>query len=60
MSEHIDGGGLGIVLSMQLDENGVGSLPKGLTGSTLEIYDGAGRRILVREWDGQPLDLKFR
>ena len=59
VSEHIDGGGLGIVLSMPLDENGVGSLPKGLAGSTLEIY-GAGRRIVVREWDGQPLDLQFR
>jgi len=59
VSEHIDGGSLGIVLSMPLDENGVGSLPKGLAGSTLEI-SGAGRRIVVREWDGQPLDLQFR
>jgi hypothetical protein len=42
-----------------LDENGVGSLPKGLAGSTLEI-SGAGRQIVVREWDGQPLDLQFR
>ena len=59
VSEYIEGGGLGIVLSMQLDENGVGSLPKGLAGSTLEI-DGDGRPIFVRNWDGQPLDLKFR
>ena len=51
VSEHIDGSGLGIVLSMQLDENGVGSLPKGLAGSTLQI-SGAGRQIVVREWDG--------
>lgn len=60
LTEYIDGGGMGIVMSMQLDENGIGTLPKGLAGSSLEIYDGAGRRLLVRDWDGQPLDLKFR
>jgi hypothetical protein len=59
LTEYIEGGGMGIVMSMQLDENGVGSLPKGLAGSTLEI-DGDGRQILVRDWDGQPLELKFR
>jgi Carboxypeptidase regulatory-like domain len=59
VTEYLDGGGMGIVLSMHLDENGIGSLPKGLAGSTLEIY-GDGRRFLVRDWDGQPLDLKFR
>jgi hypothetical protein len=59
ISEYLDGGGLGIVLSLRLDENGIGSLPKGLAGSTLEIY-GDGRQFFVRDWDGQPLDLKFR
>jgi hypothetical protein len=59
LTEYVEGGGLGIVMSMQLDENGIGSLPKGLAGSSLEI-DGGGRQIVVREWDGQPLDLKFR
>jgi hypothetical protein len=59
VTEYLDGGGMGIVLSMQLDQNGSGSLPKGLAGSTLEIY-GDGRQLFVRDWDGQPLDLKFR
>ncbi len=54
-----DGGGLGIVLQVRLDENGVGSIPSGLAGSTLTI-EGAGRSIVVREWDGQPLDLQLR
>jgi hypothetical protein len=51
-------GGTGIYISMQLDENGVGALPKGLAGSTLEI-NSAGHLLLVRDWDGLPLDLKF-
>jgi carboxypeptidase family protein len=59
ITEQIAEGDMGIVMSMQLDENGVGSLPQGLAGSTLWIY-GAGRQIVVREWDGQPLDLQLR
>jgi hypothetical protein len=50
--------GMGIYISMQLDENGVGALPKGLAGSTLEI-NSAGHVLVVRDWDGLPLDLKF-
>jgi Carboxypeptidase regulatory-like domain len=56
--ESPDGGGTGIYVSMELDENGVGALPRGLAGSTLEIHS-AGRHIVVRDWDGLPLDLKF-
>jgi carboxypeptidase family protein len=56
--ERPDGGGTGIYVSMQLDENGIGALPRGLAGSTLEIHN-TGRQIVVRDWDGQPLDLKF-
>jgi hypothetical protein len=56
--ERPDGGGMGIYVSMQLDENGIGALPRGLAGSTLEIHN-AGRQIVVRDWDGQALDLKF-
>jgi len=56
--ERPDDGGEGIYVSMQLDENGIGALPRGLAGSTLEIHTSGGH-IVVRAWDGQPLDLKF-
>jgi hypothetical protein len=59
VTEYIEAGAMGIVISMQLDEDGVGSLPKGLAGSTLLISI-VGRDLVVREWDGQPLDLQFR
>lgn len=59
VTEYLDGGAMGIIISMQLDEDGVGSLPKGLAGSTLSISS-VGREMVVREWDGQPLDLQFR
>lgn len=59
VAEALRDGDLGMVLQIRLDENGVGSLPSGLAGSTLTI-DGAGRSIVVREWDGQPLDLQLR
>jgi hypothetical protein len=48
-----------IQLRIPLDENGVGSLPSALAGSTLEIYGGARAPIVIREWNGQPLDLNF-
>jgi hypothetical protein len=56
--ERPDDGGMGIYVSMQMDENGIGALPRGLAGSTLEIHS-VGRTLFVRDWDGQPLDLKI-
>jgi hypothetical protein len=49
----------GISLRVQLDENGVGSLPSALAHSTLEIHGGGPTPTVVKEWDGQSLDLKF-
>jgi hypothetical protein len=56
--ERPNSGGIGIDVSMQLDENGVGALPRGLAGSTLEIHS-LGRTLVVPDWDGQSLDLKI-
>jgi hypothetical protein len=49
----------GISLRINLDENGVGSLPNALGRSTLEIYGGSSTPTVVKEWDGQSIDLKF-
>jgi hypothetical protein len=49
----------GISLRVHLDENGVGSLPSALARGTLEIYGGSPTPTVIKEWDGQPLDLKF-
>jgi hypothetical protein len=57
--EKLGEGARGISLRVILDENGVGSLPNALTRSTLEIYGGSATPSVVKEWDGQPLDLKF-
>jgi hypothetical protein len=57
--ELLPDGSLGVILQIRLDQDGSGSLPAELAGSTLEI-SGAGRTGLVRKWDGQPLDLQLR
>jgi hypothetical protein len=49
----------GVQLRIPLDENGIGSLPSALAGSTLEISGGSVAPMIIQEWNGQPLDLKF-
>ncbi|MGH8185637.1 MAG: carboxypeptidase-like regulatory domain-containing protein, partial [Steroidobacteraceae bacterium] len=59
LRERTETGLEGIQLRIALDENGVGSLPSALAGSTFEIYGGGRAPILIREWDAQPLELRF-
>lgn len=48
-----------IELWIPLNREGVGFVPSALAGSTLRIYGGGQQPIVIRQWDGQPLDLKF-
>ena len=57
--ERLDGGHLGVILQIRLDEDGAGLLPGGLAGSTLEI-SGGGRTSVVPKWDGQALGVQLR
>ncbi|MET0535011.1 MAG: carboxypeptidase-like regulatory domain-containing protein [Steroidobacter sp.] len=49
----------GTGFSFRLDENGVGHVPGALAGSTLTFDAGGYVPAVVRDWDGQPLDLQL-
>jgi hypothetical protein len=57
--ESIPGNDREINLHIPLDRDGVGFLPSALAGSTLSIYGATQRPVVIRQWDGQSLDLKF-
>jgi hypothetical protein len=58
VSERIDGRpGSGIRL--RLDANGVGYLPRALTGSALTFLAGSYAPAVVPNWDGQALEVQF-
>lgn len=57
--EMLGNGTRGIQLRVRLDENGVGSLPSALAGSTLNIHGSSATPAVIREWNAQPLDLKL-
>lgn len=57
--ESIPGNDREIGFHIPLNRDGVGFLPGALAGSTLSIYGGTQRPIVIRQWDGQSLDLKF-
>ena len=42
-----------------LDREGAGSLPSALTGRTISISGRNDKPIVIREWDGSPLDLRM-
>lgn len=42
-----------------LDQNGIGFIPSALIGGTLVIRVELAKPIVIREWDGSSLDLKF-
>ena len=42
-----------------LDRDGVGVIPSALTGRTLLLDAYVGKPIMIRDWDGSPLELKF-
>jgi len=59
VAEVIPGNEREINLQIPLDREGMGFLPSALAGSTLRIYGSGPNPIVVRQWDGHSLDLKF-
>jgi len=59
VAEVIPGNEREINLQIPLDSEGMGFLPSALAGSTLRIYGSGPNPIVVRQWDGHSLDLKF-
>lgn len=59
MTEKMRGDAWDVDLWIPLDREGIGHLPSALIGSTLEIQGSGDKPIVIREWDGQPLDLKL-
>jgi carboxypeptidase family protein len=55
----IPGADLQIDLWIPLNHEGVGSLPSALTGSKLAIQSNDGKKIVIDEWDGEPLELQL-
>lgn len=53
------GGRNGIFSNLQLDENGVGYLPSGLTGSHLRLFARGAGIVEISSWDGSALDVRF-
>lgn len=59
VTEKSAGDAWGIDLWIPVDSEGIGHLPSALAGSTLEIQGSGDKPIVIREWDGQALDLKL-
>jgi Carboxypeptidase regulatory-like domain len=57
--EVIPGNEQEIGLQIPLNLEGAGFLPSALAGSSLIIYGGGQNPIVIRQWDGHSLDLKF-
>ncbi len=59
LQEKLPGTDYGIGLWVAVNSEGVGYLPGALAGSGLTITGLGGKRVVIEEWDGQPLDLKL-
>lgn len=59
VTEKSRGNGWDLDLWIPVDSEGIGHLPSALAGSTLEIQGSGDKPIVIREWDGQSLDLKL-
>ncbi len=59
MTEKMRGDAWDVDLWIPVNREGIGHLPSALIGSTLEIQGAGDKPIVIREWDGQPLDLKL-
>lgn len=59
MTEKMRGDAWDVDLWIPVDREGIGHLPSALAGSTLEIQGSGDKPIVIREWDGQSLDLKL-
>jgi hypothetical protein len=53
------GDGRGSLLSMELDQNGKGSLPRALAGSTLKFLADDCEPTVIESWKGNELDLQL-
>ena len=59
VTEKMRGDAWDVDLWIPVDREGIGHLPSALAGSTLEIQGSGDKPIVIREWDGQSLDLKL-
>ncbi len=59
MLTELVGGRVGIYTHLQLDENGVGYLPRELVGSDLQLYVFGAGMVEIKAWNGSALDLRF-
>jgi hypothetical protein len=59
VSESIEEGGAGMHFTLQLDEHGIGRLPGELAGSSLQIFAMDYDPTTVREWSGEPLEVRL-
>lgn len=59
LTEKMRGDAWDVDLWIPVDREGIGHLPSALAGSTLEIQGSGDKPIVIREWDGQSLDLKL-
>jgi hypothetical protein len=58
VSEKMPGSDHGIGLWIAVDVDGIGYLPSALAGSTLSIQRYGSQPIVIKEWDGQPFEVK--
>lgn len=59
IEDTIPGAQMGIDLWVPLSREGVGSLPSGLAGNKLAILTNGDKRLVIEEWDGEPLELQL-
>lgn len=59
ITEEIPNNEWGIDIWVPLDREGVGYMPSALAGSNLQIYVARDEPIVIKEWDGQALELKL-
>jgi hypothetical protein len=57
--ELLSNGRRGVLLSVSLDEQGVGQIPGGLAGATLALGTEGYAPQTISSWNGKQLDLKF-
>lgn len=50
----------GSKIQLHLDEDGVGSIPSALAGSTISFFAYGYGQAMIREWSGQRLDLQLQ
>lgn len=50
----------GSKIQLHLDEDGVGSIPSALAGSTISFWAYGYAQAMIREWSGQRLDLQLQ